>query len=128
MKRGHRRGVLFRADASESIGTGHLVRCQAMAAEFLRRDYEPWLASRELGDGEVQTFDSRHVLRLAGDRRSEADEIGTHEPISSMRPLVGLVLDNYGLGREWLVGARKLSPRRLVIDDLANRPLPCEVL
>jgi spore coat polysaccharide biosynthesis predicted glycosyltransferase SpsG/L-amino acid N-acyltransferase YncA len=37
-------------------------------------------------------------------------------------------MDHYGLGAEWLREARQLATRRLVIDDLADRSLPCELL
>ena len=44
------------------------------------------------------------------------------------RPFAAVVMDHYGLGADWLTGARRLARRRIVIDDLADRPLPCEVL
>jgi spore coat polysaccharide biosynthesis predicted glycosyltransferase SpsG/ribosomal protein S18 acetylase RimI-like enzyme len=37
-------------------------------------------------------------------------------------------MDHYGLGAEWLKQVRPLAAQRLVIDDLADRALPCEVL
>ena len=41
MARPQPRRVLFRVDASASIGTGHIVRCVALSRELARRDLQP---------------------------------------------------------------------------------------
>lgn len=126
-----RRGVLLRADASEAIGAGHVIRCGALAEELERRGLPTIIASRlDLGDVPFSTFARR--LGLAGIGRSPQDEV---DAILSQiagsdryRPLGWVVMDHYGLGAEWLRHAQRLASRRLVIDDLADRRLPCEAL
>src|ERR1035437_2211651 len=44
----HARRIVLRADASQSIGTGHDVRCATLAAELVGRGWRATIASREL--------------------------------------------------------------------------------
>ena len=126
-----RRGVLFRADASEVMGAGHLVRCGALADELEPRGIPTIVASR--GDLAGVPFSAfPRGLDLAGVARSpdgEIDWIYDQLPASDgRRPFSWVVMDHYGLGAEWLGHAQRLATRRLVIDDLADRGLPCEVI
>jgi UDP-2,4-diacetamido-2,4,6-trideoxy-beta-L-altropyranose hydrolase len=123
--------VLFRADASEAIGTGHVVRCLALAAELERRGIEPWFATRRaVGDlSHLIAARGYQVVRLEGPAADEAAEIRSSLPQQRRgRPFAALVMDHYGLGEEWLKAARNLATLRLVIDDLADRRLTCEVV
>jgi UDP-2,4-diacetamido-2,4,6-trideoxy-beta-L-altropyranose hydrolase len=123
--------VLFRADASEAIGTGHVVRCLALAEELARRNIEPWFATRRAaGDLSDMIAGQRcTVVRLDGSGPDEAAEIARHlPPRQGRRPFAALVMDHYHLGETWLKAARPLATTRVVIDDLADRPLPCDLL
>jgi UDP-2,4-diacetamido-2,4,6-trideoxy-beta-L-altropyranose hydrolase len=125
------RRVLFRVEASESIGTGHLVRCLALSQELARRGMEPWFAARRVaGDALDQIEASGYLVgRLEGPPPSELAAISDQVPrVGRHRPFAALVMDHYGLGVHWLNEARELATRRLVIDDLADRSLPCEIL
>lgn len=131
MGRSRPRRVLFRVDASESIGTGHVVRCLALSTELARRGLEPWLASRRVaGEPADQIESSGHLFaRLEGPASTELATISGRVPRDGRRrPFAALVMDHYGLGAGWLIEARQLATRRLVIDDLADRSLPCELL
>ena len=131
MTRTQPRRVLVRVDASESIGTGHAVRCIALSRELASRDMEPWFASRPgSGDQPDQVAASGStVIRIDGPPTAEVAAILRNVPrVVRRRPFAALVMDHYSLGADWLSAARPLATRRLVIDDLADRPLPCELL
>ena len=125
------RRVLFRVDASDSIGTGHVVRSLALASELERRGMEPWFASRRAtGDrvGQIEGL-GYPVIPLIGSVADDLASISARAPCGTRRrPFCTVVVDHYGLGEEWLNSARKLATDRLAIDDLADRSLPCEVL
>ncbi len=125
------RRVLFRVDASKSIGTGHLVRCVALSTELAGRGMEIGFAARPAAIPPLDHMEAkRHsVIPVDGQATEELAEISRvvgREGRS--RPFEALVVDHYGLGADWLTGARRLARRRIVIDDLADRPLPSEVL
>lgn len=129
--------VLLRADASERIGHGHVMRCLALA-EALRACGAVALFAQTETSG-----DASAAIRAAGcellclppglDVRADAAHCAAR---MQERGGVGfLVLDHYGLGSAWvqalrgeLAGRGCRMPRLLVIDDLANRPLEGDLL
>lgn len=125
------RRLLFRVDASPELGSGHLVRCLALAGELANHRIEPWFASRNAASdvaGRVERGAFPHI-DLNVTAAVEVKAINDYAPSrGSRRPFTELVMDHYDLGEEWLRAARGLATRRLVVDDLADRRLPCEIL
>lgn len=120
--------VLFRADASVEIGSGHVVRCRTLA-EALR------------GDGAEVTFACRNLpgdlngwLREQGFETLSWDADSPEEvPLLLSERLKQerfdwIVVDHYGLGAHWETPLRSAGSRVLVIDDLANRAHNCDLL
>jgi UDP-2,4-diacetamido-2,4,6-trideoxy-beta-L-altropyranose hydrolase len=109
--------VLIRADASVHIGTGHVMRCLALAHELRRRgSYCAWwmrpLQGHLMDEVARQGFDV-----------FDADAVRA--------PGAGwdwLVADHYGLDATWHQAVRPLARRLMAVDDLADRPLDCELL
>jgi UDP-2,4-diacetamido-2,4,6-trideoxy-beta-L-altropyranose hydrolase len=120
--------ALFRADASLDIGTGHVARCLALAAELIRRDWTATLASRSL------PTDLETACRAAGiaveplpaEGRLE-DEPGLLE--GQLRGRVdALVVDHYGIDAGWHRAVADWAGTLLAVDDLADRPQAVDVL
>ncbi len=105
---------------------GHLVRSAALAAELRQRGWATWLASRAIPPSfaEQQEASGCGLIRLAGDHEAE---------FATMSRTLGdraawIVLDHYGLGADWLEGARRIAEARLVLDDLHDRKFECEIV
>lgn len=120
--------VLFRADASVEMGTGHVVRCLTLAKQWAQQ-------------GAHVTFACR---RLPGDMTRWIEEQGfgllawTNENPAALPPVLSeylqqespdwLVVDHYQLDAQWECSVRDRVGKILVIDDLANRNHHCDVL
>ena len=141
--------IAFRADSSVQIGTGHVMRCLALADELTRQGHECRFICREheghLGDliaskGHSLTLlpppsgnepDARgsnsdnYELWLGvswqEDARQTLDALKTWEPD-------WLVVDHYALDAEWERVFANAVGNIMVIDDLANRPHWCAML
>ncbi len=141
--------VLFRADASTQIGTGHVVRCLALASELRERGCESTFAMRPMQGnlmGEVVAQGHAVIELDLSDELDEGDLVElsvTHQRASGrqardakqmMALLAGhprwdwLVVDHYALGAQWQLSLRPVAGHILVIDDLADRALNCDVL
>lgn len=141
--------VVFRADASLEIGTGHVMRCLALADELNRREHECWFVCREhsghLGDLIVNKEHGLTLLpasegnhELSGSRTSDdyaawlgvpwqLDAEQTLQAITDLSP-DWLVVDHYALDADWERHVAAAADKVMVIDDLADRPHQCDLL
>lgn len=119
--------VLFRADASTPMGTGHVMRCLALA-QVLR--------DRGASCAFLSTEQPGHLLEHIRERGFEATALpaaAATDPARTLAALRGdtvdwLVVDHYALDAPWERGLRPACRRLLAIDDLADRPHDCDLL
>ncbi len=138
--------IVFRADASQQIGSGHVMRCLALAGElrnrgadvhFICRDHPSHLAGviREQGyactllarpDGDYipQPDDPYHAEWLGVPWRQDLED--TLNAIDGRADW--LVVDHYAVEHRWHRESRSQASRIMVIDDLADRRYDCDIL
>ena len=138
--------ILFRVDASREIGTGHLMRCLALANEARQRDWDCIFVLRNPEDGiakYITSFDHRveklifedgekiacnttaHGDWLPVSQTQDANE--TNEVICEVDP-DWIIVDHYALDAIWFSIVDKTNAKILAIDDLGDRELICDVL
>jgi len=122
--------AVFRADASVAIGTGHVARSRTLARALLARAWRVTFVARDLPAASEATLitDGIAVVRLppGSSMASEPEAIAT-----STGAAVALVVgDQYGLDADWYIGLRRRMPQAVLlsIDDLADRPLPVDLV
>ncbi|WP_323019469.1 UDP-2,4-diacetamido-2,4,6-trideoxy-beta-L-altropyranose hydrolase [Pararhodobacter sp.] len=139
--------IIFRADASVRIGTGHVMRCLTLADALRERGAETLFLCRPLeGDLRRQIAARGHsVLALptlapgagSASGSTPADWLGTDQAGDAgdcLAVLAGapaadwLVVDHYALGQEWERRLRPVCGRIMAIDDLADRVHDCDLL
>ena len=133
--------VVFRTDANPTIGTGHLMRCLALANTLAAEGQRCLFLCRAAGLGALaeRIRQAGHDLRLLPEGRSVA-AANDDPPHGAWLPhgwaadlalcrqaLAGepvadwLVVDHYAVDARW-EGTATFARRRLIIDDLADRP------
>jgi len=119
--------VVFRVDASETIGGGHVMRCLALADALRRDGADCHFICRELTGHLLETIGSRgyatHALPMQSAAISHADWRVDAE--QTRRVVEGattdwLVIDHYQLGRDWEQLIRPVVGRILAIDDIGR--------
>ncbi len=142
------KSIVFRVDASQTIGAGHVMRCVSLARELRHRGASIVFVCRQL-DGHLGAWienDGFDVCVLP-ERRSEAGELisrqdnpwagasweedaaDTIRAISRLdRKPDWLIVDHYQIGAGWETKLQSVVSRIGVIDDLANRKHRCELL
>lgn len=118
--------VLFRCDGGTTVGWGHATRCLALASALHPYGFVSRFA--------MQAPDPRLVALLTGAGHAvhalpDGDDLAaTIEAIEASGARV-LVLDSYRHDAAWLTAVRAaIGCAHFVIDDLADRVLPCEVI
>jgi UDP-2,4-diacetamido-2,4,6-trideoxy-beta-L-altropyranose hydrolase len=136
--------IAFRADASLTIGTGHIMRCLTLAkvlrgqgatCRFVSRALLGHLAAQidAAGFG-VTLLPARKGLVPGGPPAHaawagvdwETDAAETRAALNT--PPDWLVMDQYAFDARWQHAARPEGKKLLVIDDLADRPHDCDLL
>ena len=123
--------IAFRVDASSIVGSGHAIRCAALAGQlrahgadvcFICReqpgDWCDWLAN--------QGYAVHRLPVQEGGVSPGVDAAQTCAALSNSKPVEWLVTDHYGIDHRWELAAREVARRILVIDDLADRSHDCD--
>jgi len=116
--------ILIRADASQTIGTGHVFRCLALADEARALGVRVIFVCQDVpGNLKCLLIDRQYEAHLIPANESwEADAQATISIIESLRlSVMWLVVDHYLLDAKWEKAVRPFAYRLAAIDDLANR-------
>lgn len=143
--------ILIRTDASSVIGTGHVMRCLALAEVLRAGGDEVAFICRALRGNLIERIRDRrfevHVLLptstpssgyapwlpahshwLGASWEDDADAVRRIVEKIQVGGVDGLIVDHYGLDAAWECRVRSLTGWLAVIDDLADRPHECDIL
>ena len=119
--------LLVRADVSENVGAGHVMRGLTLAAEWVRRGGRaillcavppPGITERAITAGvELQRVDAS-----AGSEADLARMVVLASSRHSGRSPLWIALDGYGFSFDYQARLRNAGGRVLVIDDTAHQP------
>ena len=116
-----RRAVIV-ANASVSVGGGHLRRCLSLGASLAATGWKVIVVATDPGFAEMmvgsEKIEVMTVQEYAGEILSKALPDGCDL----------LVVDHYGLDASFEIGCRGWAKLILVVDDLADRPHNCDIL
>lgn len=118
--------AVFRCDAGPAIGAGHVMRCLALAEEFVAVGKRVVFAVREGTRESVPLLHSASIefVDLKGPAESEASEIG--DAVDGHCDF--LVVDHYGRDGTFESDCRKWASNIIVLDDQTGRHHECDVL
>lgn len=120
--------VIFRADSGISIGSGHVMRCLALAYALREKGGQAgFICAGQVGfSTELITSAGfeLHVIPVA----SESEDVRLSSEICLKSNPDWLVVDHYGLGCEWERELRLVVPRIMAIEDVANRAHEVDLL
>jgi UDP-2,4-diacetamido-2,4,6-trideoxy-beta-L-altropyranose hydrolase len=125
--------VAFRLDASVAIGSGHLMRCLALA-DALHQDGAQIVFIMHCGivalqaEIQVRGYACRLLPEIAAGFDWQADAAHTLAILKELPRQDCLVVDHYQLDVGWESLLRGAVERLMVIDDLADRKHDCDLL
>lgn len=137
--------VAFRVDASNQIGTGHFMRCLALADELQKQGAQISFICRNLPVHLSEMLSAKGMAYMplsTGARQESADVLahsswlGTSQAKDAQATILALadyscdllVVDHYALDEHWENAVRSSCKKLMVIDDLADRHHNCDML
>ena len=137
--------IVFRVDASLKMGTGHVMRCLALAqmlkenganVEFICRKHKGSLIEKIRSGGfvvhELEVFEEievdnklAHSHWLGATQQQDANDC-----IDMLKAEKSdwIVVDHYALDEQWQKRLKPYYEKLMVIDDLADRNHQCDIL
>ena len=137
--------AVFRVDASLKIGSGHVMRCLALAntlknnhfiVEFICRKHDGNLINRICEEG-FKVHELQLGIENNTDRKLEHSSwLGASQKQDAEHCIKALhnesvdwiIVDSYALDEDWHGSLKPYCSRLMVIDDLANRNYQCDIL
>jgi UDP-2,4-diacetamido-2,4,6-trideoxy-beta-L-altropyranose hydrolase len=130
--------IAFRADASAAIGAGHVSRCATLATSLKRHGCRiSFICAQgstaffpqvlEVADAVVEL---PHASGEAGTWLSVTPAVDAAATLAAIAdsPVDWLIVDHYGIDREWEQAVGAHVEHLMVIDDLADRSHACDLL
>ena len=118
------KNAVFRTDASVTIGTGHVIRCLALAKALQCRGWNCVFASNKQTELVAPAFVNAKLEVLVVSADDDVAVMMERWPDGSDI----LVVDHYELDASYEKACRPWARRILVIDDLPNRRHDCDLL
>lgn len=136
--------IAFRVDSSSIIGSGHLMRCLALAKSFNQLNTRVAIVTREYATSLVRKLKNTEqiVWSLLADHNKEKnitadlntwlqgtpqDDVNEMYDILPFKPDV-IITDHYGINADWESLVKQRGAKVIAIDDLANRTHNCDIL
>jgi UDP-2,4-diacetamido-2,4,6-trideoxy-beta-L-altropyranose hydrolase len=139
--------VLIRVDASMLLGSGHVMRCLALAGELKTRGHRVVFVMRPLpghlisevraADFEVFSLPALHSfeaqsqaewITLAQSPGAQLNDALETSALLPERLWDWVIVDHYALGVPWQQAMSSIARKLLAVDDQAERPLQCDAL
>jgi len=131
--------IVFRADASRTIGAGHLSRCLVLADAWRACGARCVFLVRDRPGAQLSSVESRgHQLIRFSACEDDASLLGVsdeceHQDVAAAlaeldRRPTWLVVDHYGVQVGWHRAFRSQCEHLLVIDDLADRAISADII
>jgi UDP-2,4-diacetamido-2,4,6-trideoxy-beta-L-altropyranose hydrolase len=121
------KSVLFRADSSLDIGSGHVTRCKTLADELRSRGWRTGFLARAMSPQHRQSLQraGHDVHHLSTEYEDELLSVA-----ASLQPRASaFVVDHYEIGEQWHAEAGAATGAAVAaIDDLADRPHGVDLL
>lgn len=114
--------VMIKAEASPTLGGGHIFRCISLIKHFRRQGWHCHFLCT------AQTMKTVPVLGEQGLDTTLADDVKPDPEIVGDAHYDLMIFDQYDIDAEYEKLWRNKADKILVIDDLADRPHDCDVL
>ena len=118
----------IRADASDKIGSGHIMRCLTLANKLAELGGDITFLCAELSNHLHDEITKHHHSVFEIETGDLASDISQCTSLASQVSLDAMIVDHYKLDYEWENALKDKCNFLIAIDDLADRKHECDIL
>ncbi|MCD4780255.1 MAG: UDP-2,4-diacetamido-2,4,6-trideoxy-beta-L-altropyranose hydrolase [Candidatus Omnitrophica bacterium] len=121
--------VIFRADGSVDIGTGHIFRCLVLALELIRQGHQVCFLIKDLPGAPIHRLEQHNipVIKIPVQDDFDAEQQFVMEYLKT-RQADWVVVDHYQVKEDYYLQLKELGLKVLAIDDINHTRFPVDVL
>jgi len=120
--------IVFRINLGKKTGLGHLIRCLRFSHEIIKKKYEIFFILDNLHNINLKNKKIKSIELY--NRKKFVSEVEDAKKslvfIKKIKP-VAVIVDDYRLSEKWHRSIKKFTKKIIVIDDLANRNMQCNI-
>jgi len=121
--------VVIRADGSEYIGMGHVMRCLTLAGELEKAGVGVLFLSRNHSAGVARIISDAGVALISlPPALSPAEDLDAAVRAARSFKAGAVICDGYFFDEAYFRGIRAAGLKLAVIDDRADRPMPADLV
>jgi UDP-2,4-diacetamido-2,4,6-trideoxy-beta-L-altropyranose hydrolase len=119
---------VFRCDASNKIGEGHLKRCLVLA-NYVKKKHKVYFMSKNYNKYIIEKLKKNFKVITINKNFSEKEEANfCYNYLRKINEKINVVTDHYGISFEWEKKISYVANKIIVLDDLLNRRHMCDML
>ena len=120
--------VVFRINLGKKTGLGHLMRCLRFSHEIIKKKYEIFFILDNLQNINLKNKKIKSIELY--NKKKFVSEVEDAKKclvfIKKIKP-IAVIVDDYRLSEKWHRSIKKFTKKIIVIDDLANRNMQCDI-
>jgi UDP-2,4-diacetamido-2,4,6-trideoxy-beta-L-altropyranose hydrolase len=119
--------ILIRTNSSKQIGMGHLIRCMSLAIVLKEKGARVIFVINDGNDNRIEVLQKNHFevypINISNDIEQTIDILKNLN-----LKIQWVIVDHYGIDKNWHLKIREWAQKIMVIDDLADRAHDCDLL
>jgi len=121
--------AIIRADGSPAIGMGHVMRCLTLAGELELAGADVLFLSRNFSEGVARTVQSAGIALVStSSALTPVEDLDATIRAARSFKAGTVIADGYLFDEAYFNGIIGAGLRLVIIDDLADRPMPADLL
>ncbi len=118
--------IVFRLNLGKNTGLGHLMRCVRLGNELIKKKYEIFFILDNFHNINLKKIEIIELYNKKKFTDEVLDAKKSAEYLKKIKP-IAVIVDDYRLSEKWHRLIKNFTKKIIIIDDLVNRNVQCNI-